>query len=381
MKRRRFLSVACAAMLPSMVQAADSWVSPPRMTRPDIASDEGGLWAMMDREEAKLRRSPFMLRDANLQTYIQDIACRLAGDHCPDIRVYLVQNRHFNANMAPNGMMQVWSGLLLRVDNEAQLAAVLSHEIGHYLERHTVNQLRDARSRSAFGQFLGLFGVGGLIGQMGMLFGAFAFSRDHEREADRIGLTLMSQAGYDPREAAKIWDNLLLEIQANPEGDPTQKNPLFATHPPMGERKETLQRLAAQLPTGATNEQIWQEKIAAYRHEWLNEEIKRGQFEESITLLTRLIKRWLAQPDYLWARAEVYCLRGNAADMDLALADYKAATALGNEPVETHRGLGMVYRSCGQAGKAKESFARYLQLAPQAPDSLMIKNYMEELGV
>ncbi len=380
MKRRRFLAAGFAASIPAVSGAQDLWSSPPRMNRPDIASDEGGLWALMDREETKLRRSPFVIRDAAFSSYIQEIVCRLAGEHCPDVRVHLVRNRYFNANMAPNGMMQVWSGLMLRVDNEAQLAAVLGHEIGHYLQRHSIERLRDAKARSAFGQFLGLFGVAGLVGQIGMLAGAFAFSREHEREADRIGLTLMSRAGYDPREAAKIWDNLLLELKAGPNGDPGKNSPLFATHPAVDERTETLNRLAAELPTGVTNEQIWQQKTAPFRREWLNEEIKRGQFEESLALLKRLVTRSPAQPDYLWARGDVYRLRGSTGDIDAAIADYKAAAMLGAEPPETHRGLGMAYRELGQTVEAKASFARYLELAPQASDSLMIKNYMEELG-
>jgi len=99
-------------------------VLPGRFERPRIDTEEGGLWGMMDREEAKLRRSPFVIRDLALTKYVQDIACRLAADHCPDVRVYLVRTPLFNASMAPNGMMQVWSGLLLRVENEAQLAAI-----------------------------------------------------------------------------------------------------------------------------------------------------------------------------------------------------------------------------------------------------------------
>ena len=69
-------------------------------------------------------------------------------------QVHLVRTPLFNASMAPNGMMQVWTGLLLRVDDEAQLAAVLGHEFGHYLARHSTERLRDAKSRSAFGAFL-----------------------------------------------------------------------------------------------------------------------------------------------------------------------------------------------------------------------------------
>jgi beta-barrel assembly-enhancing protease len=181
-KRRRFLAGACAgcAALAAFAQET-KWAMPARFARPDPASDEGGLWSMMDRHEARLRRSPFALRAEKLQAYVQGIACRLAGEHCPDMRVHLVRTPLFNASMAPNGMMQVWSGLPLRVDNEAQLAAVLGHEIGHYLQRHSVERLRDAKSRSAFGTFIGLFGAVGALGQLGMLAGQFAYSRKHER--------------------------------------------------------------------------------------------------------------------------------------------------------------------------------------------------------
>jgi predicted Zn-dependent protease len=130
--------------------------------------------------------------------------------------------------MAPNGMMQVWTGLMLRVDNEAQLAAVLGHEIGHYLARHSVERLRDVKSRAAFGQFLGLLGVVGAIGQLGVLAGMMAYSRDHEREADRIGVILMRESGYEVSQAAQVWGNLLLETKAPPGG--TQESVLFATH-------------------------------------------------------------------------------------------------------------------------------------------------------
>jgi predicted Zn-dependent protease len=383
MKRRRFLAtgcVACASLSPLLARAQAQWQMPARMVRPDVASDEGGLWAMMDREEGKLRRSPFALSDGTLREYVQSIVCRLAGEHCADVRVHVVRNRAFNASMAPNGMMQVWSGLLLRVDNEAQLAAVLGHEIGHYVERHGVEQLRDVKARSAFGQFLGLFGLVGVVGQVALIAGRFAYSRDQERQADRIGLELMSRSGYAPSEAAKIWENLLLEAKANPEGDPRKSSPLFATHPAIEERMEVLRQLASSLPAGTTNDSPWLERLAPFRHEWLNEEIKRGQFEESVALLTRLIARSPSEADYAWARAEVYRLRGKESDLDPASEDYQAAIALGNAPPEAYRGLGLIYRRRNQTAEAKATLARYLELAPEASDAAMIKSYVEELG-
>ena len=77
MKRRSFLAAACVgcAALARPLWAQDAkWAMPARFARPDPASDEGGLWSLMDREEARLRRSPFTLRDAKLQAYIQGIA-------------------------------------------------------------------------------------------------------------------------------------------------------------------------------------------------------------------------------------------------------------------------------------------------------------------
>lgn len=380
MNRRGFLAagIACSGCALARTATAQAWDSPPRFARPEASSEEGGLWALMDREETRLRRSPFSLRDPALRAYVHDIACRLAGEHCPDVRVHLVRTPLFNASMAPNGMMQVWTGLMLRVDNEAQLAAVIGHEIGHYLARHQLERLRDAKSRSAFGQFLGLFGLVGAIGQMGLVAGMFAYGRDHEREADRIGATLMRRAGYDAAEAAKIWENLLLELKARPDG--AGQSPMFATHPPAEERSEELARFAESSPGGVTNAAAWQERVGPFLREWLSQEIKRGQHEESVALLSRKMAGPAYRADYAYARGEVHRLRNSAGDHDAAIADFNAAAELGGEPPETYRGLGMIYRLRQQPHEARANFLRYLELAPQAPDFAMIKSYLEESG-
>ena len=108
--------------------------------------------------------------------------------------------------------------------------------------------------------------------------------------------------------------------------------------------------------------------------------MKRGQHEESIALLTRMMKDLPSQPDFAFARGETYRLRGQAADLDAALADYQAAAAMGAEPPETHRGMGLIYRARKQWPEAKESFQRYIETAPNAPDAPMIKSYLEEMG-
>ena len=92
---------------------------------PNAATDEGGLWALMDREEAACAPQPLPhARRGGLPEYLQGAgAASWPASTAPDVRVYALRTPFFNASMAPNGMMQVWSGLLLRLENEAQLCS------------------------------------------------------------------------------------------------------------------------------------------------------------------------------------------------------------------------------------------------------------------
>jgi len=354
-------------------------ILPARFSRPAIDTDEGGLWAMMDREETRLRRSPFVLRDKSLTQYLQDLACRLAGDHCPDVRVYVVRTPLFNANMAPNGMMQVWSGLLLRMENEAQLAAVLGHEIGHYLERHSLERLRDAKSRAAFGQFLGMFGAVGALGQLGLLAGSFSFSREHETRADRLGMQLIQRAGYDGRQAARVWDNLLDELKIRGGEDAGRRSPMMATHPPTETRRDDLLQLAGN-GGGATGEPAFRAVTARHRFDWLQDEIKRGQFEESLVLFNRLLKQDGADAQLLFARGEVYRLRAGPDDEARALEDLGRAASQAQPPALAHRSLGLLLKQRAERTAAARAFEQYLNVAPQAADANLIKTYLAELS-
>lgn len=381
MKRRAFVGCAQCMALSTLLgapasRAQESWLAPPRFERPDVSTDEGGLWAMMDREETRLRRSPFLVRDAGLQKYLQDLACKLAGSHCADVRVYPVRTPFFNASMAPNGMMQVWTGLLLRVDNEAQLAAVIGHEIGHYMQRHTLERLRDIKSRTAFGMFLGMFGIVGLVGQMATIAGAFGFSRDQERQADQIGLNLMRQAGYDTREAAKVWDNLRLELAAVHGGDPSKRNPLFASHPGSDERSATLRLLAGADSPAYVGEAEHRRALAGLQTALLDDELKRGQTAETLALMDRLVQRDPGRADLLYTRGEARRLRAGEGDLDLAREDFERAIALGSEPAEVHRALGYLHRSRDDTDRSREAFGRYVEKAPSAPDVAMIKSLL-----
>jgi predicted Zn-dependent protease len=385
-RRRQFvLGCGCALAFPwTGALAQTEWRMPARFQRPDLGTDEGSLWAFMDREEHRLKQSAFVIRDKALHDYIAGIACRLAGEHCPDVRVYLVQTPLFNASMAPNGMMQVWSGLLLRMTSEAQLAAVLGHEIGHYLARHSIERLRDAKSKSAAGQFLGILlaraGGIGAISQLALLAGMLAYSRDQEREADRIGVELMARAGYAPMEASRVWEQLLEELKAGAKEREEfwDESVLFKTHPPAAERQKALAELAAAKgEQGRTGADEYRQALAQHRSEFLIDELKRRNFGETRVLLERMQKAFPDDGELQYCLGEAYRLRAQDKDLGEAVAAYRRAESLKGTPPEMYRSLGLVQRKLGDEAQAETAFAKYLELKPAAPDGALIRTYFK----
>lgn len=87
--------------------------------RPDISTDEGGLWDLSDRAEQAAKRSAELNRDVALNAYVREVACKVAKAHCGDIRVYVMDRPFFNASMSPNGYSEIWSGVLLRTLDES----------------------------------------------------------------------------------------------------------------------------------------------------------------------------------------------------------------------------------------------------------------------
>jgi len=105
-----------------------------------VDADERGIWQSMEQIEETIQASPQRLNAPELQGYTGSIIEQLMGRETPDLRIYLMQSALFNASMFPTGMMVVNTGLMARVRNEAQLAAVLGHEAGHYYRKHSIER-------------------------------------------------------------------------------------------------------------------------------------------------------------------------------------------------------------------------------------------------
>lgn len=400
MKRRAFVSGFCSCCALTLAACVTDSLSKPAVPgqrlepeampgyRPSMASDEGGLWDMMNRYEAELRNSRFLVRDPELNRYVKEVTARLAGDYSPDVRVYLTRTPYFNASMAPNGMMQVWTGLLLRVQNEAQLAAILGHELGHYLRRHSIQRWRDMRAKADFAAFLGMglalagAGAANSAVQLILVASIFAYSREHEREADTMGLELMADAGYDPSEASKVWQNLIQELSAREQKTP--RDVVFASHPAPEERLGTLRDQAVErkqknlLAAYATFEDRYGEQLRSPRRWMLRDEVRLRQFGPSLALLDQLLQGHPHDAEVLFAKGEVHRLRNEGEDVTQALQNYERAIATNHAPAEAHRSMGFIYQRRRDYPNARQAFERYLQLQPDADDRDAIRSYISE---
>src|SRR5262249_35537426 len=127
--------------------------------------DEQGLWKEMDRVEEEFSGSDLVVQDPKITSYLKDIIGTVGGPAAKDFRIYLLRIPDFNAMMFPSGFAVVFSGLLLRMRNEAQLAGVIAHESGHFLRRHMIRSWRDQRRKTdIFAVAAMAAGVGGAAG-------------------------------------------------------------------------------------------------------------------------------------------------------------------------------------------------------------------------
>ena len=186
---------------------------------------------------AQVRKETPELRDPQITAYVSRLGRTLAaaapGERYP-YTFSVADYREINAFSLPGGPVWINRGVLAASTSESQVAGVLAHEIAHIAQRHAANQLMTVMlarwSLTALGAMLGNTG-GAATAQMA---GAFVtngvvlkFSRDDEREADRVGLQIMTKAGWNPRGMIELFEMLRREERR----DPGAVDAFFSTHP------------------------------------------------------------------------------------------------------------------------------------------------------
>jgi len=206
----------------------------------------------------EIRRDSSYYDDAEVADYVSRVGNRLVSRGTTtrqDFEFFMIRDPQINAFALPGGHIGVHTGLLLAAQSESELAGVLAHEITHVTQRHIARMINQqqgsqllsiatlvvailaARSNSQIGEAAAAFG------QAAMIQSQLNFSRDYEREADRIGLQVLDKSGFDPRGMEAFFERLQRTTRFY-EGAPSY----LRTHPLTQDRIADMQNRAQELP-------------------------------------------------------------------------------------------------------------------------------------
>ena len=368
--RKTLRSLAISAALLAGVSATAS-------STPDYGprdETERGLWQQMDEYERELKTSEFLMTDPALNTYVKGVLCKAVGtERCGATRIYIVRTPQYNAMMAPNGMMIVWSGLLLRTRNEAELATVLGHEFAHFEKRHSIQMYNNVKSKTDAMTWISVL-PGGFLAQMSLMGSVMSFNRDMERQADLAALDDLARNGYDPIAASEIWEQLRAEMDSTAQGKRMRKamdnaGDFFSSHPNTKERMEYLRAAATgKRSSGQTmGTDSYRRAMAPWWPQLINDQIKLNQFGATEFLLNSMARgKWSA--DLLYARGELYRARAKDGDFATAIGYYKQAISQDAMLAESYRGLGVSLMRSGSKDEGKKALKLYLEKRPAADD-------------
>jgi beta-barrel assembly-enhancing protease len=232
---------------------------------PDLGDAAQGSFTPLDERRIgeeimrEIRSSRTYYDDAEAGDYVNALGTRLvaaAGAGTHSFEFFLVRDRSINAFAMPGGYIGIHTGLILAAQSESEIASVFAHEIAHVTQRHIARIL--AQQKNSAVMSLAALAVAVLaarsnpevataataFGQAGAVQNMLNFTRDHEREADRVGLQIMEKAGYDARAMAMFFERLQRVTRVYESGAPSY----LRTHPITYERIADVQNRLDAIP-------------------------------------------------------------------------------------------------------------------------------------
>lgn len=356
-----------------------------------LEEDEQRLWKTVIEEEKRLDRSGTLYDNPAIVQYVNEVADKLIPPTMRSgpltVHIKIVKNPLLNAFTYPNGVIYVHTGILARIENEAQLAILLGHEWTHATHRHAVQAFRSMQRQSAaLATFqvvtmpFGIFGsAASALGAVGYVASVTGYSRANEREADREGLTLAVAAGYAPAEAPKLFEHLKRDLERRKIDEPF----FFGTHPRLAERVDSYQeilreRYASQ--SGEIGEDRYRRTMVPLFVDNAITDLAIGRFELAEESLNRVIRQQADHAQALYLLGEVARQRNAEGDPGRSEERYRQAIAANAAYADPHKALGMLLLKRGDTHAAETELQEYLRLAPDAPDRAYVEQALRKLS-
>ena len=363
--------------------------------------DEAALWDRASNHENRLRNAGTLVRHPHIERYVESVADRMLGDFLDHLGIevdfVIVEEPTLSAWAYPYGTIGLHTGLLVRMDNEAQFAAILAHEISHFLQRHTYREMLKEGRSSLFGKGLGLLATAAVAKETGNIntdimdatgelwtnLATSGYSKKNEYIADEEGLELMAKAGLSRDEAIPAFE-ALAENKVYGAADPRK---MWSSHPRLEDRLKNLQkdikkekRRKGYVPGVVPDPLEYYRGIAPALLINARLDLGEQQYGRARESLEKYLLVRPGSPEAYFLIGESY-RRENPRGPDFTQSREAYETALQQDSgyADAYKELGMAYRQQRMNGEALEAFEQYLALAPEAPDAGIIRGYMEGL--
>ncbi|QBM16729.1 beta-barrel assembly-enhancing protease [Marinobacter sp. JH2] len=332
--------------------------------------------------------------DPELTVYVREVGQKLAQvSDRPDLPYeFVVLNSSVpNAWALPGGKIAINRGLLAKLDDEAQLASVLGHEIVHAAARHSVQRMQKGTLIS-----LGMAGIGMAMSDnewAGLIMGGAAvgaqlalaqYGQGDELESDSYGIKYMQAAGYDPQAAVELQQLFLSLSEGN---ESSWLNGLFASHPPSAKRVQANQELVQKIGAGGyRGAEIYQRRIAmikklqpAYEaHDNAMKLASDGDFSGALSSINKAIEIEPREAMFFALRGRIY---ENQNQLKKAREDFDEAVSLYPEMFQYQLHSGLNELALNNLPKARSHLERANEVVPTSIAYLRLGDISKEQGL
>ena len=369
----------------------------------EFVGEEAQFMAAASQEVSQIRAQlkAKTINDPSLQAYIDRVGRSLVPKWVEpqqfQFTFTVIDDPSLNAFAMPDGTVVVHSGLLAALENEAQLATVLGHEIAHATHRHGYRGFKDTQAKQQW------FGLGSMVAgialgaktdnaAVGLLTGlgtnlalgaaVNGHGRKLEDEADVVGLYYMVEAGYDYMEAPEVW-----RVFGKYTKDQSKvSNFFFSNHSTHADRIKNLTKAInadyrAQVPTAKlrSGDEEFRKATERLSQENAMADFRNQEFARAGRGLAAAAERNPNDPSVHYNLGRVLWAQGGAQNAGRVLEAFAMAVQLDPNFAPAWHDIGVVFYELRDVNRAAKAFDRYLQLAPDAPDAAPIKAFLRAM--
>ena len=337
--------------------------------------------------EQRFQNHSLIFADEELEKYLDEVLDRMISPRERErynLKVRILRSHTVNAFGYPHGTIFINVSLLAKLDNEARLAAVLSHELIHIVNSHAEKTLKKLKERSSMDtphpELASLFGDEIYDGGGGAALSAAVrgYSRELEREADSLGLLRMVEAGYPPGE----FLSLLLFLRDYAASEEISETTFFNSHPRITERVRNYHRIiggnGSHYVYAYKNGEAFRKQIKKAVYEDVRVSISAQRYDEASTQIEKLLEADSCDSEALTLQGD---FERNLSPRSTDFFNwYERGLECDPRNIAALRAVGFAYYSIGNFQEARKYLSRYCDIAETAADIGTARLMLDKCG-